>query len=155
MIIKGIIDNINSSNIEFVIGVATGGISWGAWISEKLGVPFGYVRSSKKDYGVKNTIEGDINFNKNILLIEDVVSTGNSLGRAIKMLKDSSAKSLNAFSIFSYQFPESIDLFKELEVEFNSLLTIEGLIEYASDKIGDDIKEIQSWKNNPQEWRTQ
>lgn len=155
MIIKGIVDNLNRSDIEFVIGVATGGISWGAWISEKLDVPFGYVRSSKKDYGVQNTVEGDIDFNKNILVIEDVVSTGNSLGRAIKMLKDSSSKSLIAFSIFSYQFPESLDLFNKLEVEFNSLLTIEGLIEYASDKIGDDIKEIQNWKNNPREWRTQ
>jgi len=155
MIISGFLQKIKGMNIESVIGVATGGISWGAWLSDKLDVPFGYVRSSHKDYGKKQGIEGNIDFNKNILVIEDVVSTGGSLGRAINLLKESSAKSLNACSIFSYQFPESIELFQELDVPFQSLLTLDGLLEYESDKLGHNKKEIEIWKKNPREWRSQ
>lgn len=154
MIISGFLDKIKGMNIESVIGVATGGISWGAWLSDKLDVPFGYVRSSHKGYGKKQSIEGNIDFNKNILVIEDVVSTGGSLGRAINLLKESSAKSLNACSIFSYQFPESIELFQELDVQFQSLLTLDGLLEYESDKLGHNKKEIGVWKKNPREWRS-
>ena len=154
MIISGFLDKIKGMNIESVIGIATGGISWGAWLSDKLDVPFGYARSSHKEYGKKQSIEGNIDFNKNILVIEDVVSTGGSLGRAINLLKESSAKSLNACSIFSYQFPESIELFQELDVPFQSLLTLEGLLEYESDKLGHDKKKIEIWKKNPREWRS-
>lgn len=153
IIIAGFLEKINDTGIESVIGVATGGISWGAWISDKLDVPFGYVRSSHKDYGKKQSIEGNVDFNKNILVIEDVVSTGGSLGRAINLLKDSSAKSLKAFSIFSYQFPESLELFQNLNVQFQSLLTLEGLLEYGSDKLGHNKKEIEIWKKNPRAWR--
>lgn len=153
MIISGFLEKISDMDIESVIGVATGGISWGAWISDKLDVPFGYVRSSHKDYGKKQSIEGNIDFNKNILVIEDVVSTGGSLGRAINLLKESSTKSLNTCSIFSYQFSESIKLFQELDVSFQSLLTLEGLLEYGSDKFGGHKKEIEIWKKNPREWR--
>jgi orotate phosphoribosyltransferase len=152
MIISGFLEKISDMGIESVIGVATGGISWGAWISDKLDVPFGYVRSSHKDYGKKQSIEGNIDFNKNILVIEDVVSTGGSLGRAINLLKESSTKSLNTCSIFSYQFSESIKLFQELDVSFQSLLTLEGLFEYESDKFGSHKKEIEIWKKNPREW---
>jgi len=155
MIISGFLEKINDLKIESVIGVATGGISWGAWISDKIDVPFGYVRSSHKDYGKKQSIEGNIDFNKNILVIEDVVSTGGSIGRAINLLKDSSAKSLNACSIFSYQFSESLELFQELDVPFQSLLTLEGLLEYESDKLGHNKKEIEIWKKNPRGWRSQ
>ena len=154
MIISRFLEKINGMNIESVIGVATGGISWGAWLSDKLDLPFGYVRSSHKDYGKKQGIEGNIDFNKNILVIEDVVSTGGSLGRAINLLKESSAKSLNACSIFSYQFSESIKLFQELDVQFQSLLTLDGLLEYESDKLGYNKKEIEIWKKNPREWRS-
>ena len=154
MIISGFLEKINDMGIESVIGVATGGISWGAWLSDKLDVPFGYVRSSHKDYGKKQSIEGNIDFSKNILVIEDVVSTGGSLGRAINLLKESSAKSLNACSIFSYQFSESIELFHKLDVPFQSLLTLEGLLEYESDKLGHNKKEIEIWKKNPGAWRS-
>ncbi|KYC46227.1 MAG: Orotate phosphoribosyltransferase [Candidatus Methanofastidiosum methylothiophilum] len=148
MILSGFLEKTSKLKIDCVIGVATGGVSWGAWLSDWLDVPFGYVRSSNKDYGKKQSIEGDIDVSKNILVIEDVVSTGGSIGRAINLLKQSSASSLNAFSIFSYQFSESLEMFQKLNVPFESLLTLEGLLEHSSDKIGDNKSEIQLWKKN-------
>jgi len=153
MILSGFLENISKMKIECVLGVATGGISWGAWLSDRLDVPFGYVRSYNKEYGKKQSIEGDIDFSKNILVIEDVVSTGGSIGRAINLLKESSAKSLNAFSIFSYQFSESLEMFQKLNVPFESLLTLEGLLEHSSDKIGPSKSEIELWKRNPWGWK--
>jgi len=153
MILSGFLENISKMKIECVLGVATGGISWGAWLSDRLDVPFGYVRSYNKEYGKKQSIEGDIDFSKNILVIEDVVSTGGSIGRAINLLKESSAKSLNAFSIFSYHFSESLEMFQKLNVPFESLLTLEGLLEHSSDKIGPSKSEIELWKRNPWGWK--
>lgn len=153
IILSGLLEKIRKMKIECVIGVATGGIAWGAWLSDRLDVPFGYARSSHKDYGKKQSIEGDIDFSKNIIVIEDVVSTGGSIGRAINLLKESSAKSLNAFSIFSYQFSESLEMFQKLNVPFQSLLTLEGLLENTSDKMCSSKNEIELWKKNPWGWR--
>lgn len=153
IILFGFLEKISNMGIECILGVATGGISWGAWLSDRLDLPFGYVRSSSKGYGKKQSIEGDIDVRDNILIIEDVVSTGSSIGRAINLLKESSANSLNALSIFSYQFPESVEMFQKLNVPFQSLLTLEGLLEHVSDSLGDTKGEIELWRKNPWEWR--
>ena len=134
MILSGFLEEISNMRIECILGGATGGISWGAWLSDRLDLPFGYVRSSSKGYGKKQSIEGDIDVSDNILIIEDVVSTGGSIGRAINLLKESSANSLNALSIFSYQFPESVEMFQKLNVPFQSLLTC---LLYTSDAADD------------------
>lgn len=65
-------------NINLIAGVATAGIPHGVLVAENLGLPFAYVRSSKKDHGLGNEIEGIIETGQSVIMIEDLISTGGS-----------------------------------------------------------------------------
>ncbi|WP_373775271.1 orotate phosphoribosyltransferase, partial [Porphyromonas loveana] len=64
--------------VEAIAGVATGAIAQGALVADLLGVPFAYVRSSPKDHGLENLVEGELKPNAKVVIIEDLISTGGS-----------------------------------------------------------------------------
>ena len=70
-----------------IAGVATGAIAVGAMISERLNVPYAYVRPEPKGHGLRNQIEGNIEDKSNVVVIEDLISTGKSSLNAINALK--------------------------------------------------------------------
>lgn len=53
----------NESKFDSVAGLATGGIPYAAWLSKALNKPMVYVRGSKKTYGRKKLVEGEIESN--------------------------------------------------------------------------------------------
>src|SRR5690606_38247971 len=61
---------------DVIAGVATGGIAQGALVAQELGIPFIYVRSSAKGHGLGNQIEGVFEEGQNVVVIEDLISTG-------------------------------------------------------------------------------
>lgn len=62
--------------LDIIVGVATGAIAHGVLVAQELGLPFAYVRSSKKDHGMSNQIEGVVESGQSVVVIEDLVSTG-------------------------------------------------------------------------------
>lgn len=77
-----------------IVAVSTGGIPYGAALANVYQTNFAYVREIKKDYGMKNIIEGYINYNKPIFIIDDVCTTGKSILNAKNTLKNSKNVSL-------------------------------------------------------------
>ena len=77
----------NYKNVDSIAGVATAGIPQGALVSSELELPFSYVRSKPKSHGMKNLIEGRLEENKNIILIEDLISTGGSSIKAVEAIR--------------------------------------------------------------------
>ena len=75
-------------HVNVIAGVATGGIAIGCLVAEELGLPFVYVRSSNKEHGKKNLIEGYYDSGQSVVVIEDLISSGNSSLAAVKALKD-------------------------------------------------------------------
>ncbi|MET1101674.1 MAG: orotate phosphoribosyltransferase [Pyrodictiaceae archaeon] len=71
--------------IDVVVGIATGGIPWATMIADYYGKPLSYVRPERKDHGTGKLLEGVIE-GKNVLLVDDVATTGLSLEKAIKVL---------------------------------------------------------------------
>jgi orotate phosphoribosyltransferase len=71
-----------------IAGVATGGIAIGALIAESLNLPFCYVRSSAKAHGLNNKIEGDLNTDQSVFVIEDLISSGKSSLDAVSALRN-------------------------------------------------------------------
>lgn len=63
---------------DAIAGVATGAIAIGVLIAQELGVPFVYVRPEPKKHGRKNQIEGHLESGQNVVVIEDLISTGKS-----------------------------------------------------------------------------
>ena len=73
---------------EVIAGTATAGISWGAWVAEKKGLPFVYIRKKAKEHGAKKAVEGHVEEGQNVVLVEDLISTGGSSIRAVEILRD-------------------------------------------------------------------
>jgi len=73
---------------DVIAGVATGAIGIGMLVADFLDLPFIYVRPEAKKHGRKNQIEGKINSSQKVVVIEDLISTGNSSINAVKALRE-------------------------------------------------------------------
>jgi orotate phosphoribosyltransferase len=141
---------------DAIAGVATGAIGIGALVAESLGLPFLYVRPKPKAHGRKNQIEGHLEPHKNVVVIEDLISTGNSSLNAVRALREEAKANVKGLiAIFSYGFKKANENFKEEGVEHYSLSNYEYLINKASDNLYLNDKELEmlkTWHLNPDEW---
>ncbi|MHA7832614.1 MAG: orotate phosphoribosyltransferase [Flagellimonas sp.] len=141
---------------DVIAGVATGAIGVGILVAEALGLPFVYVRPKPKEHGRQNQIEGYFEPGQSVVVIEDLISTGNSSLNAVKALKEQKADIKGMIAIFTYGFPASTENFEKEGVELHTLSDYENLIEQASDTNYIQETQLQTlleWKSNPQEWK--
>jgi orotate phosphoribosyltransferase len=145
---------VNAINDKFqkpdlIAGVATGGIPQGALVAEDLGLPFAYVRSGKKDHGLTNLIEGRVEPGQKVVVVEDLISTGNSSLEAVRALREAECIVVGMVAIFTYNLPIAINRFKEADCELVTLTDYDILIEKAL-KTGsiseDDLKVLREFK---------
>jgi len=145
----------NFSGFEAVAGVATAGIPQGALVADALDVPFIYVRSKPKGHGMENMIEGKVEEQQKVVVIEDLVSTGGSSLKAIEALRAANIEVLGMVSIFTYGFQIAADNFAAAGVELVSLSSYSDLINEAL-KLNyvtkDQVANLQQWRENPAEW---
>lgn len=140
---------------DVIAGVATGAIAIGVLVAQELGVPFVYVRPEPKKHGRKNQIEGHLESGQNVVVVEDLISTGKSSLNAIKALKESGATVKGMVAIFSYGFPIASEAFEEFNLDFTTLSNYEELLEQALESNYINEKELitlESWRLNPSEW---
>ena len=89
--------------MDAIAGVATGGIA-SALVAQELGLPFIYVRSKAKAHGLGNAIEGDLSVLSNVVVIEDLISTGQSSLKAVDALREAGVEVKGLIAIFTYGF---------------------------------------------------
>ncbi len=150
-----IIKNKYGENIS-IAGVATGAIAIGAMIAEKLNLPYAYVRPKPKSHGLKNQIEGKIQTGSNIVVIEDLISTGMSSLNAINALKSENYKVNGMLSIFSYNFDFANNKFNDEKILVNSLAdynTLVELIESQGTLKSYEIVRLKKWREDPKTWK--
>ena len=149
-----IIQNKYGNDIS-IVGVATGAIAIGIMIAERLNLPYAYVRPEPKGHGLKNQIEGNINKNSNVLVIEDLISTGKSSLNAINALKSNGYNVIGMLSIFSYNFEFANKKFVNEKITINSLADYNTLVEIIESKgeISDEeISRLKKWREDPKSW---
>ncbi|MCF6222282.1 MAG: orotate phosphoribosyltransferase [Flavobacteriaceae bacterium] len=141
---------------DVIAGVATGAIAIGVLVAQELGVPFIYVRPEPKKHGRKNQIEGFLDNGQNIVVVEDLISTGKSSLNAVLALKAENANVKGMVAIFNYGFDIANENFKEANIELTTLSNYENLLEqaldtnYISDK---QLKTLKKWRKNPSKWK--
>lgn len=143
------------SDVDVVAGVATGAIAQGALVAEVLGKPFVYVRSSPKDHGLENLIEGDLKAGQKVVVIEDLISTGGSSLKAVSALRNAGAEVLGMVAIFTYGFPVAAQKFEEAGVELSTLSNYNAVLEHllATKQIGEnEIETLKKWREAPEVW---
>ncbi len=140
---------------EVIAGVATGAIAQGALVAQELGLPFIYVRSSPKDHGLGNLIEGDLKAGQKVVVIEDLISTGGSSLKAAEAVRAAGAEVLGMVAIFTYGFPVSENAFKEHKVELTTLSNYNAMIEtaVATGYVKEEqVETLKEWRKSPDTW---
>ena len=142
---------------DVIAGVATGAIGIGALVAEELGLPFVYVRPEAKKHGRKNQIEGFLDTGKNVVVVEDLISTGGSSLKAVEALKNHGATVKGMIALFTYGFDIAEENFKNNNVTLYTLSDYKNLIEKAKEDdyvLDKDIQTLHKWRENPSEWNT-
>jgi orotate phosphoribosyltransferase len=150
-IIQSFCQQIATLKVDSIAGTATAGIPWAAWIAHELKLPMVYVRSSSKEHGRQNAIEGSMPPGSSTVLIEDLISTGKSSIAAAKKLQEVKLNVLSVMSIFSYGFTEIENLFKSEHLPFHPLSTFDVLARVAYDDHVLDAKtldQVLEWRKS-------
>lgn len=137
-------------------GVATAGIAWGAMAADQLKLPFVYVRPKPKEHGLTNQIEGYYQPGQKVVVVEDLVSTGNSSLRVVEVLRKEGLEVEGMVSIFTYGFPIAEEMFKKAGIRYYPLTNYGILLQIALEKglINPDQEEILlKWRDNPADWK--
>lgn len=140
---------------DALAGVATAGIAWGAMAADQLKLPYMYVRPKPKEHGMGNQIEGAFEVGQNVLVIEDLISTGKSSLQVCEVLKTAGLKVSGMISIFNYGFREAIEAFEQANIKLYSLTNYEILINLAISKglvNESQLNTLLSWRNSPSTW---
>lgn len=140
---------------DVIAGVATGAIGIGALVAESLGLPFVYVRPEAKKHGRQNQIEGFIEKGQNVVVVEDLISTGKSSLVAVDALKAAEVNVKGMVAIFTYGFDVSKENFKSNNVNLFTLSNYESLLEQALDTHfinQNEVDVLSKWNSNPSEW---
>ncbi|MES2812765.1 MAG: orotate phosphoribosyltransferase [Bacteroidota bacterium] len=140
---------------DVIAGVATGAIGVGILVAQELGLPFVYVRPEAKKHGRLNQVEGFLQKGQNVVVVEDLISTGNSSLMAVEALRNEGANIKGMAAVFTYGFDVATTNFKNANVDLFTLSNYENLLdlavakEYITENEQDLLKE---WRKNPSEW---
>ncbi len=145
---------------DAIAGVATGGIPHATSLADSLNLPLLYVRAKAKEHGKGRQVEGDIEggiAGKNILVIEDTVSTGGSVVNVIEALRNEGAIVSSVSTIYYYDLPNRESPFSKMTppCDFSPLITFPYLLDVAgSEKLLDEktIEMLREWFKSPFTW---
>ena len=141
--------------VDAIAGVATGGIALGALVAQELGLPFVYVRSKVKAHGLGNAIEGDLSVLSNVVVIEDLISTGQSSLKAVDALREAGVEVKGLIAIFTYGLPVAQAAFEASPCKWLTLtdyptMLDQALVEgYLNDK---QRSLLDAWNSDPVAW---
>ena len=137
---------------EVLMGTATAGIAHAAITAHILGLPMGYVRSGSKDHGRQNQIEGKLEKDEKVVVVEDLISTGGSAIDAVTALREAGADVLGIVSIFTYGMQKGLDRMAEANITNHSLTDFDCIVEVAAETgyiKPEDKERLIAFRNNP------
>lgn len=128
---------------EMLMGTSTAGIAHAAITATILNLPMGYVRSSAKDHGRSNRIEGRMEPGTKVVVVEDLISTGGSCIEVVEALREAGAEVLGIVSIFTYGLKKGLDRIAAANTVNYSLSDLDALVDIAvkENYITDEQKE--------------
>ena len=141
--------------VDAIAGVATGAIAQGALVAEELNLPFVYVRSSPKDHGLENLIEGELRPGMKVVVIEDLISTGGSSLEAVEAIRRDGCEVIGMVASYTYGFPVAIEAFKNAKVKLVTLTNYEAVLEVALSTgyiNEEDVPVLNAWRVDPAHW---
>jgi orotate phosphoribosyltransferase len=145
----------NFPDAEVVASVAMGSIAMGALVADTLGLPFVYVRDVPKDHGLENLIEGNFKPGQHVVLIEDLVSTGQNAIKALHEMRLAGGDVLGMVALFTYNFQQALDTFMAEDLKLITLTNYDAMMEaaLATGRISEpDVNTFELWHDAPENW---
>lgn len=143
---------------EVLMGTSTAGIAHAAIAATILGLPMGYVRSSSKDHGRGNQIEGRLEKGQKVVVVEDLISTAGSCIDVAEVLREAGADVLGIVSIFTYGMQKGLDRLAAAGLRNVSLCDLDTLVDVAVEEryiVPEDKARLLKFRGNPSDesWR--
>ena len=142
----------NFPDAEVLMGTSTAGIAHTAIVGHLMGLPMGYVRSSSKDHGRQNRIEGKLLPGQKVVVVEDLISTGGSVIDVVDALREAQAEVLGVVSIFTYGMKRGLERLAEAEVKNISLTNFDRIVAVAAQEgyiKPEDVRRLLAFRDNP------
>ena len=137
---------------EVLMGTSTAGIAHAAITAQMMGVPMGYVRSSSKDHGRQNQIEGRLEKGQKVVVVEDLISTGGSVLEVVNVLREAGAEVLGIVSIFTYGMKKGLERLAAAKVRNVSLTNFDVIAQVAAEQKyikPEDVARLLQFRNDP------
>ncbi len=154
-IIEGFIELLEGLDFDVVAGTATAGISWAAFIADRIQKPMAYIRSKPKGYGAGKQIEGPDVDGKKVVVIEDLISTGGSVIKAVEAVRNEGGVVTDVAAIFSYEFEKAVGAFANAETSLKTITNFPTLLEVAKGQNvinADELELASKWNKDPENW---
>ena len=142
-------------NADALCGVATAGIAIGGLVADVLDMPYSYCRPKPKAHGMKNQLEGRLDKNSKVLLVEDLISTGGSSLKVVEYLRENGYQVEGLISIFTYSFQLADNNFEQANCKHFSLGGYNDLLTQAmTDGVitASDLPTLEEWRKDPSNW---
>ncbi|MFQ5570713.1 MAG: orotate phosphoribosyltransferase [Rhodothermales bacterium] len=140
---------------DAIVGTATAGIPHAAWLAHHLGVPMAYARSRPKTHGRGNQIEGLLMRGQQVVVVEDLVSTGTSSMAVVEAVQQAGIEVAALVAIFSYGLPDAGARFEDAGLSFYTLTTFDTLLAVAAEQghlAPEAIDSLKAWQRDPAGW---
>ena len=137
---------------EVLMGTSTAGIAHAAITAQMMGLPMGYVRSSSKDHGRQNQIEGRLETGQKVVVVEDLISTGGSVLEVVNVLREAGAEVLGIVSIFTYGMKKGLERLAAANVKNVSLTNFDVIAQVAAEQKyikPEDVARLLQFRNDP------
>lgn len=115
-----------TGDVTLIAGAELGGVALAAATAMQTGKRWIIVRNSKKDYGTSKMIEGVLNKNDVVLLVEDIATTGGQVLEAAKIITEAGAKVKKIVAVIDRKQGAGENI-TNAGFQFESILTKEDL----------------------------
>jgi len=140
---------------DVIGGTATAAIPWAAFLAYEMGLPMIYIRPEKKEHGAGKQIEGYLEKDQKVLIVEDLISTGGSSVNAAQAVKDEGGLVTDIFAIVSWELPKAVAVFAEAGLKLTNLTgftDIIGLAKERGDITPENYEIVMDFKNDTAAW---
>ncbi len=154
-IIGGYLEALQGLSFDVIAGVSSAGVPWAAFLADRLNKPMVYVRKKAKEHGKVNQIEGTIKPGQQVVVIEDLVSSGGSSLNAVIAVREAGGIVDHCVAIVTYEMETAKSAFSEGACILKTLTDFSTLMNVAEEdhSISSEEKVLAlEWNKNPQEW---
>ncbi len=156
-VLAGFKQMIESEKIQFdlIAGVESAGIPHSAALGFSLKKPSVFVRKALKEHGTKKRVEGGNVKGKQVVLIEDHITTGSSSLAGVDALRTEGAKVKHCLAITSYEFEVADTLFSKSKVKLHTLTNFSIILNEALKRKLFSLEEkrmIEDWFKDSNKW---